>query len=203
TARFMGGVAGDAGLFSTADDLARFCQMMLNRGSLDGARVFSPLAVDYFPSPQSPIGQTDIRGLGWDIASRYSGNRGELFPKGQSYGHTGFTGTSIWIDPVSQTFVVLLANSVHPKLRPAITSVRGRLATVVAANVGYEAPPSGQPLRTGLDVMVEEQFRPFQGKRVGLITNQTGIDRNGRRNIDLMIEAGGKVVALFSPEHGI
>ncbi len=82
TARFMGGVAGDAGLFSTADDLARFCQMMLNRGELDGARVFSPLTVDYFTSPQSPVNLPDIRGLGWDIDSRYSGNRGELFPEG-------------------------------------------------------------------------------------------------------------------------
>ncbi len=203
TARFMGGVAGDAGLFSTADDLARFCQMMLNRGQLDGALVFSPLTVDYFTSPQSPADKTDIRGLGWDIDSVYSGNRGELFPKGRSYGHTGFTGTSLWIDPVSQTYVVLMANSVHPKVRPAVTSVRGRVATAVAANVGYEGPPPDQPLRTGLDVMVEQQFRPFKGKRVGLITNQTGIDRNGRRNIDLMLEAGVKVVALFSPEHGI
>lgn len=203
TARFMGGVAGDAGLFSTADDLARFCQMMLNRGELDGARIFSPLTVDYFTSPQSPIDQHDIRGLGWDIDSRYSGNRGELFPKGRSFGHTGFTGTSVWIDPVSETYVVLLSNSVHPKLRPAITSVRGRVATVVAANIGYELPPPDELVRTGLDVMAEQQFLAFKGKRVGLITNQTGIDRNGRRNIDLMLEAGVKVVALFSPEHGI
>jgi uncharacterized protein YbbC (DUF1343 family) len=77
------------------------------------------------------------------------------------------------------------------------------VATVVAANLGYEGPAPDQPLRTGLDVMVEQQFRQFKGKRVGLITNQTGIDRNGRRNIDLMLEAGVKVVALFSPEHGI
>ncbi len=203
TARFMGGVAGDAGLFSTADDLARFCQMLLNRGTLDAARVFSPLTVDYFTSPQSPVEGKDIRGLGWDIDSRYSGNRGELFPKGRSYGHTGFTGTSLWIDPVSQTFVVLLSNSVHPKLRPAVTSIRGRVATVVAANIGYEGPVPDQHVRTGLDVMEVRQFQPFQGKRVGLITNQTGIDRNGRRNIDVMIQAGVKVAALFSPEHGI
>jgi uncharacterized protein YbbC (DUF1343 family)/CubicO group peptidase (beta-lactamase class C family) len=203
TARFMGGVAGDAGLFSTADDLARFCQMMLNRGALDGARVFSPLTVDYFTSPQSPPDGKDIRGLGWDIDSRYSGNRGELFPKGRSYGHTGFTGTSIWIDPVSQTFVVLLSNSVHPHVRPAVTSVRGRVATVVAANVGYEGPTPAPSVRTGLDVMEEQQFRAFKGKRVGLITNQTGIDQNGRRNVDVIIEAGVKVVSLFSPEHGI
>ncbi|HEY3840793.1 MAG TPA: exo-beta-N-acetylmuramidase NamZ domain-containing protein [Bryobacteraceae bacterium] len=203
TARFMGGVAGDAGLFSTADDLSRFCQMMLNRGELDGVRVFQPLTVDYFTSPHSPPEQKDVRGLGWDIDSRYSGNRGELFPKGRSYGHTGFTGTSIWIDPVSQTYVILLANTVHPRVRPAMTSVRGRVATTVAANVGYEGPPPDPLLRTGLDVMVDQQFRLFQGKRVGLITNQTGIDRHGRRNIDLMLEAGVKVVALFSPEHGI
>ena len=203
TARFMGGVAGDAGLFSTADDLARFCQMMLNRGTLDTARIFSPLTVDYFTSPQSPIEGKDIRGLGWDIDSRYSGNRGELFPKGRSYGHTGFTGTSIWIDPVSQTFVILLTNSVHPHLRPAVTSVRGRVATVVAANVGYEGPAPNQRVRTGLDVLEEEQFREFKGKRVGLVTNHTGIDREGRRNVDVMLGAGIKVVALFSPEHGM
>lgn len=203
TARFMGGVAGDAGLFSTADDLARFCQMMLNRGELDGARIFSPLTVDYFTSPQSPVGMKDIRGLGWDIDSRFSGNRGELFPKGRSYGHTGFTGTSIWIDPPSETYVVLLSNSVHPKLRPAVTSVRGKVATVVAANLGYEPPVPDQAVRTGLDILVEQHFREFKGKRVGLITNHTGIDRNGRRNIDLMVEAGVKLVALFSPEHGI
>jgi uncharacterized protein YbbC (DUF1343 family)/CubicO group peptidase (beta-lactamase class C family) len=203
TARFMGGVAGDAGLFSTADDLARFCQMLLNRGELDGAHVFSPLTVDFFTSPQSPADQKDVRGLGWDIDSRFSGNRGELFPKGRSFGHTGFTGTSLWIDPASQTYVVLLANSVHPKVRPAMTTVRARVATVVAANLGYEAAPPDQPLRTGLDVMVEQQFLPFKGKRVGLITNHTGIDRHGRRNIDLMIDAGVKLTALFSPEHGI
>lgn len=203
TARFMGGVAGDAGLFSTADDLGRFAQMMLNHGELDGARVFSPLVVDYFTSPQSPVNLPDIRGLGWDIDSRFSGNRGELFPKGRSYGHTGFTGTSIWIDPVSQTYVILLANSVHPKQRPAITSIRGRVATAVAAQLGYEPPLPDQAVRTGLDVMAEQKFLPLKGKRVGLITNQTGIDRNGSRNIDLMLAAGVKVTALFSPEHGI
>jgi len=203
TARYMGGVAGDAGLFSTADDLARFCQMMLNRGNLDGAQVFHPLTVDYFTSAQSPASQKDVRGFGWDIDSRFSGNRGELFPRGRSFGHTGFTGTSLWIDPVSQTYVVLLGNSVHPNVRPAITSIRGRVATTIAANVGYQAAPPDQPLRTGLDTMVEQQFRPLQGKRVGLITNHTGIDRQGRRNIDLMVEAGVKLVALFSPEHGL
>ena len=101
TARYMGGVAGHAGLFSTADDLARFAQMMLNGGELDGVRLFSPLTVAKFTEPQTPPDQPILRGLGWDIDSPYSGNRGELFPIG-SYGHTGFTGTSIWIDPSTQ-----------------------------------------------------------------------------------------------------
>src|SRR6202040_2991670 len=103
TSRYMGGVAGHAGLFTTASDLARFAEMMLGMGELHGTRVLSPLTVRKFTSPQSPPDQPILRGLGWDIDSPYSANRGELYPIG-SYGHTGFTGTSMWIDPYSQTF---------------------------------------------------------------------------------------------------
>jgi uncharacterized protein YbbC (DUF1343 family) len=195
----MGGVAGHAGLFSTAADLARFCQMMLNGGSLDGVRLFSPLTVAKFTQPQSPPGQPILRGLGWDIDSPYSGNRGELFPIG-SYGHTGFTGTSIWLDPSTQSYVILLANSVHPDARPALTPLRAKVATIVAAALGIGR---GGATLTGLDVLVARKFQPLQGKHVGLITNQTGVDRLGRRNVDLMRAAGVPVVALFSPEHGI
>src|SRR3954467_3400793 len=135
TARNMGGIAGHAGLFSTADDLARFAQMMLNGGELNEKRVFGPLTVAKFIEPQTPPDQPILRGLGWDVDSPHSANRGELFPIG-SFGHTGFTGTSIWIDPLSKTYVILLANSVHPDLRPALTPVRAKVATIVAANVG-------------------------------------------------------------------
>jgi uncharacterized protein YbbC (DUF1343 family)/CubicO group peptidase (beta-lactamase class C family) len=197
--RAMGGVAGHAGLFSTAADLARFAQMMLNGGSLDGVRLFSPLTVEKFTAPESPPGQPTLRGLGWDIDSPYSGNRGELFPIG-SYGHTGFTGTSIWIDASTRSYVILLANSVHPDARPALTPLRAKVATIVAAALG--AGRTGATL-TGLDVLVARKFQPFQGKHVGLITNQTGVDRLGRRNVDLMRAAGVEVVALFSPEHGL
>src|SRR3954463_3119314 len=134
TARYMGGVAGHAGLFSTAADLSRFAQMMLNGGELDAVRLFNPLTVAKFTSPQTPPDQAILRGLGWDVDSPHSGNRGELFPIG-SYGHTGFTGTSMWIDPTTKTYVILLANSVHPDLRPALTPVRAKVATIVAANV--------------------------------------------------------------------
>ena len=135
TARYMGGVAGHAGLFSTADDLARFAQMMLNGGELDGVRLFNPLTVAKFTEPQTPPDQPILRGLGWDIDSPYSSNRGELFPIG-SYGHTGFTGTSIWIDPSTKSYVILLANSVHPDARPSLVPLRARVATIAAAALG-------------------------------------------------------------------
>ena len=220
--RAMGGVAGHAGMFSTAADLARFAQLMLDGGSLDGVRLFSPLTVAKFTEPQSPPDQPILRGLGWDIDSPYSGNRGELFPIG-SYGHTGFTGTSIWIDPSSKSYVILLANSVHPDARPALTPLRAKVATIVAAALGissqgvtvtgYNETLAGAGVRrqigrngatlTGLDVLVARKFSPLQGKHVGLITNHTGVDRQGRRNVDLMLAGGIKVAALLSPEHGI
>jgi len=222
TTRYMGGVAGHAGLFTTADDLARFAEMMLGLGRRGAGRVFSPLTVAKFTTPQSPPDQPILRGLGWDLDSPYSGNRGELFPLG-SYGHTGFTGASLWIDPRTDTYVILLANSVHPQRRPALTPLRGRVATAVAAALGIAAPGvsltgynetlSGAGIRravarnaqvlTGLDVLAEQRFAPLRGRRLGLITNHTGLARDGRRNLDLMLEVGLEVKALFSPEHGI
>jgi uncharacterized protein YbbC (DUF1343 family)/CubicO group peptidase (beta-lactamase class C family) len=210
TARYMGGVAGHAGVFSTADDLAKFCQMLLDGG--DG--LFSPVTIRKFTTPHTadfiqPTTKPVLRGLGWDIDSPYSGNRGELFPIG-SFGHTGFTGTSIWIDPASRTYVILLANSGHPHLRKPITPLRRQVATIAAAAVAYEpqtaigqtSPIQTSQTLTGLDVLAATGFGVLKGKRVGLITNQSGIDRLGRRNVDLMKQAGIKVVALFSPEHG-
>ncbi len=218
TTRDMGGVAGHAGLFTTAADLAKFATMMLGLGERDGVRIFSPLTVRLFTSPQSPADQPILRGYGWDISSPFSGNRGELFPAG-SYGHTGFTGTSLWMDPATNSFVILLANSVHPNRRPPITSLRGRVASMAAAGLNVDVaagsivlsqrPPAVPPaarnadVLTGLDVLVEEGFESLKGKRVGLITNHTGLSRDGRRNIDLMLAAGVKLTALFSPEHGI
>jgi Uncharacterized protein conserved in bacteria len=209
TSRFMGGVAGHAGLFSTADDLARFCEMMLGRGTRQGARIFSPVTVEKFTTPQSPLDQPILRGLGWDIDSPFSSNRGDLFPIG-SYGHTGFTGTSVWIDPYSQSYVILLTNSVHPAHRPPISSLRRRVATIAAAALGMDAGSAvhGEVARnaqvlTGLDVLEEQNFAPLKGKKIGLITNQTGLDREGRRNLDRMLAAGVQVAAVFAPEHGL
>jgi uncharacterized protein YbbC (DUF1343 family)/CubicO group peptidase (beta-lactamase class C family) len=227
-ARQMGGVAGHAGLFSTADDLSLFCKMMLAGGvAPNGKRIFAEATVRLMTSPQQAPWIPSVRGLGWDIDSAYSAPRGDLFPIG-SYGMTGFTGTEVWIDPSSQTFILFLANSVHPYGRPAISSLRGRIATVVAAKLGvadvsgaassvvsrgngavrrpYDIQGTSAPGQTltGIDVLEQENFASLAGKHVGLITNQTGVDRSGRSTIDLLAHAPGvKLVALFSPEHGI
>ena len=135
TARRMGGVAGHAGLFGTADDLARFGAMLLDGGrSAAGRAVLSPLTVGRMTRPSTPAHLQDVRGLGWDIDSRYSSNRGDLFPPG-SFGHTGFTGTSIWIDPETQTVVVFLSSRVHPDGGGDVVRLRGLVATLAAAAV--------------------------------------------------------------------
>ena len=105
TARRMGGVAGHAGLFSTGDDLAKFAQALLN----GGGGILSPMVVAKMTSPEQPPSAPVLRGFGWDIDSPFSSNRGDLLPVG-SFGHTGFTGTSLWIDPTTQTYIILLTN---------------------------------------------------------------------------------------------
>ena len=136
TARRMGGVAGHAGLFASADDLARFGAMFLDGGrSAAGRAVLSPLTVARMTRPSTPAGLRDVRGLGWDIDSRYSSNRGDLFPR-RSFGHTGFTGPSIWIDPRTRTVVVFLASRVHPDGGGDVVRLRGLVANVAAAAVG-------------------------------------------------------------------
>jgi uncharacterized protein YbbC (DUF1343 family)/CubicO group peptidase (beta-lactamase class C family) len=130
----MGGVAGHAGLFSTVDDLSIYCQMILNGGRYGSVRILSPLSVDDMIRPRlvSEAGWT--RGLGWDIDTSFSTNRGDLFPLG-SFGHTGFTGTSLWIDPASEMFVIFLSNRVHPDGKGDVGPLRGRVASIVAGAV--------------------------------------------------------------------
>ncbi len=131
TARRMGGVAGHAGVFTTAADLARYARMLLNGGELDGVRVFQPEAVRWMTSVQSPAGVSARRGIGWDIDSPFSSPRGRHFPVG-SFGHTGWTGTSVWIDPASRTFLIFLANRNHPNEGAGVGELRARLATLAA-----------------------------------------------------------------------
>jgi uncharacterized protein YbbC (DUF1343 family)/CubicO group peptidase (beta-lactamase class C family) len=223
TARYMGGVAGHAGVFSTAADLTKYAETLLNDGAFHGKQIFQPATIRKFTTPESPADQPVLRGLGWDIDSPFSSNRGELFPIG-SFGHTGYTGTSMWMDPASKTFVILLTNVVHIHHGNSLSSLRSRLATAVAAIyspnppntvaiTGYTETMSSAGVHraiarngdteTGLDVLEKETFRPLRGKRVGLITNQTGLDKDGNRNLDEMVTAKIKVTAVFSPEHGL
>ncbi len=132
TARRMQGVAGHAGLFSTAHDLSIFVRMLLNGGEYNGVRILSPLAVDRMISPSTPENERNVRGLGWDMDSSYSSNRGELLPLG-SFGHTGWTGTSLWIDPATRMFVVFLSNRNHPDGKGDVTPLRARVATIAAS----------------------------------------------------------------------
>src|SRR6266481_2465533 len=130
----MSGVAGHAGLFSTADDLAIFCQMILKGGTYNGVRILSPMGVATMTRPRVVAENGSARGLGWDMATSYSTNKGDLFPLG-SFGHTGFTGTSMWIDPASDSFVIFLSNRVHPNGKGDVGSLRGRIASIVASSV--------------------------------------------------------------------
>ena len=235
----MGGVAGHAGLFSTADDLAVYSQMILNGGQYRGVRILSPMTVAEMTRPRLVSDQGWTRGLGWDINTSYSSNRGDLFPLG-SFGHTGFTGTSIWIDPASEMFVIFLSNRVHPDGKGDVGPLRGRVASIVAGAVTdpvavsraqtelshyYEQVIKGEtaftdsrpgvPARnpgetadvkvlTGIDVLERDGFKQLAGLRIGLVTNHTGRDREGKETIDVLKQAPGvRLVVLFSPEHGI
>jgi SSS family transporter len=267
SARRMGGVAGHAGVFSTAGDIALFGQALLDR--LAGRASDFPLgqaALKLMTQPEQPStaaggatiftedGKTTTgvaaRGFGWDINSAFSRPRGEVFPIG-SFGHTGFTGTSLWMDPASDTVVVLLSNAIHPRGAPPISTLRGQVATAAARALGLKGtedaalpseveaqssgstqmglhseskdsfPPCGQgeacPTYTGIDVLERTHFaalvpvaaRHNNRLRLGLLTNQTGLDSKGRRTVDILFNdapravPGVSLTTLFSPEHGL
>jgi len=218
TAYRMNGVAGHAGLFSTADDLAIFARMLLNGGSLNGVRILSRHSVKQMTIPQSPPGK--LRGLGWDIGAPFAANREQLIPVG-SYGHRGYTGTLLWIDPVSQTCVIVLSNRVHPHGKGDAGPLRRGILSIVSAGLAsgsdqqiraarpelaaWQALPEiAAKVASGLDVLVAENFASLQGLRVGVITNQTGIDAKGIHIVELLKQAPGmKLAAIFSPEHGM
>ena len=227
TARRMGGVAGHAGLFSTADDLSKFAQEMLS-----GHKILIRVSIEKMSTPQQPGNAASLRGLGWDIDSPFASNRGELLPVG-SFGHTGFTGTSLWIDPVTDTYIILLTNAVHPRGGKSVVSLRSRVATAtvqaldltvseqaklrLARITGYnESVMASRRLdtrngevKTGIDVLEAHSFHelhadPAHPIKIGLVTNQTGVDSEDHRTIEVLAHASGiQLTTIFSPEHGI
>lgn len=220
TAFRMGGVAGHAGLFGSADDLARFARAMLNGGSLDDVRILRADTVAAMLTPQSPSAPEGWRGLGWKLEAPLVANRDTLPPLG-AMSHTGYTGTAIWIDPVSRRFLVALSNRVYPDGKGDAGPLRSQLAETLAATqapleasdiaaaqpqlASYVAAPSiPATVSTGIDVLEQEKFAPIAGLRIGLITNQTGVDGAGRRTFDILRAAPQvRLAALFSPEHGL
>jgi uncharacterized protein YbbC (DUF1343 family) len=222
----MGGMAGHAGLFSTADDLATLAEALL-----DGSSILSPLMIEKMTTPQQPPTSQVLRGFGWDIDSPFSSPRGDLLPVG-SFGHTGFTGTSLWIDPTTRTYIIILSNAVHPRGKGSAIALRSKIATAVAAALpltvtendelrwksitGYnDAETAARRLavrngtvQTGIDLLEAHSFDLLRGttakKKIGLLTNQTGMDSQGRRTIDVLSQAPGvSLDAIFSPEHGV
>ena len=235
TARRMGGVAGHAGLFSTAADLAKYAQALIDGINAKPQRkqFLKSLTITKATRPEQPPDATSLRGLGWDIDSAFSSNRGELLPIG-SFGHTGFTGTSIWIDPYTNTYVILLTNAVHPHVGHSVVALRSKVANVVAtvldlgkelhgknpllAITGYNEAAAGSrrmayrnaTVLNGIDVLEANHFLQLKPaaegaapRKIGLLTNQSGLDASGRRTIDVLNAVPGlKLSALFAPEHG-
>ena len=224
TAHRMGGVAGNAGVFSTADDLAILAQALLDGGRFSRGQILSPRTVEDMILPQSSPEKIPWRGLGWVIHSPspfpQGANWSEWLPPG-SFGHKGYTGTLIWIDPVSRTYLIVLTNRVYPGGKGDQENLRDQVFSIVTQAVGRATPASlaglpvtpqsggpsrGAPsrVRTGIEFLAAQNFAPLAGKRVGLITNQTGRDSSGRRTIDLLYAAPKvKLKAIFTPEHGL
>ncbi|MCC7474066.1 MAG: DUF1343 domain-containing protein [Pirellulales bacterium] len=244
----MGGIAGHAGLFSTAHDLAIYATMMLGQGRYGDTRVLSAAAVAEMTRPRDVDGHR--RGLGWDMRSLYSRNRGELMSD-RAFGHGGFTGTAMWIDPALDLYVIFLGDRLHPDGEGEVNELAGRIGAMACAAIEpgrpQQAPnrpalapqrellrdrrdrvnrwhngaqriqgePSPSPslrgrgtdagrVRLGIDVLAADDFQLLRGKRVGLITNQTGLDSQRVSTIERLHQAKDvKLVALFSPEHGI
>ncbi len=203
----LGGIAGHAGLFSTADDLTRYATMMLNGGRLGDVEILKPETFQLMTTAvEVPRGR---RALGWDARTGYSSNRGDLMSS-KAFGHGGFTGTGIWIDPELNLFVLFLSNRVHPDGKGLVNPLIGRIGTIAGAALTVNAPrPGHQPVSksanvlNGIDVLQRDGFASLKGRKVGLITNHTGLNRDGVSTVKLLHEAPDvKLVTLFSPEHG-
>lgn len=221
----MGGVAGHAGLFSTADDVSRFARMMLGGGSLGGVRILRPGTIAEMTSPQPPWNDKSRHGLAWALDAPLSDRR-ETVHRGP-YGHLGYTGTALWIDPVTKIYCILLTNRVHPKGLGDVAALRAEIKAAVfwsrettANDQVHGRTPGGAndwsrqipqlenggrgTMQTGIDVLRDENYASLSGLRIGLITNHTGRDGAGRRTIGLLHQAPGvRLKAIFSPEHGL
>jgi uncharacterized protein YbbC (DUF1343 family)/CubicO group peptidase (beta-lactamase class C family) len=225
TARRMGAGAGHAGLFSTADDLSIFCRMLLNGGILAQTRILSLETIDTIMSPSTPLNNGLVRGLGWNIDITFDERQKKRVPL--PVDHSGFTGTKLWLDPVSGLYIVFLSNRLHPNGKGDVFDLREHIITIAAnfaagrtrpaeSATGVKAAslrrPNGDSEKaerrgqvfSGLDVLRAEAFDRIRGGKIGLLTNHTGQARDGASTIDLLYNSDNvQLISLFSPEHGI
>jgi uncharacterized protein YbbC (DUF1343 family) len=200
----LGGVAGHAGLFSTADDLAIYARAILGGGTVDGRRLLAPASTATMIAPYDVPG--GVRALGWSVENQWRGDG--LSPR--AVGHFGWTGTALWIDPEKDLFTVVLTNRVHPDGKGDAKPLVQRINTLAAHTIGPavgrsdDCPDRVDDVRTGIDVLRDERFERLRGAHVGLITNASGRARDGSSTVDLLRGAPGvKLAALFTPEHGL
>lgn len=208
-AYLLGGIAGHAGLFSTASDLAIYAQMMVQRGTYDQQQFLRPETFAAMTAAyEVPRGK---RGFGWDKRSGFSSNRGATMTDA-AFGHGGFTGTAIWIDPELELFVIFLSNRLHPDGKGNVNPLAGKIGTIAAdcAIAARDQTPSSlaagdtATVRFGIDQLQANQFKPLDQAKVGLITNHTGVNAAGTTTSSILAAAENvDLIALFSPEHGI
>jgi uncharacterized protein YbbC (DUF1343 family)/CubicO group peptidase (beta-lactamase class C family) len=229
----LGGVAGNAGLFSTAQDLSRYARMLLSGGTLDGARVLSAATIATMTAPEHS--GDSLRALGWDVHSHYSRLRGQLLSE-RAFGHGGFTGVSLWVDPGQDLFVIFLSSRLHPDGRgyviPLVGAITDQIVQQLQAAGGTRAPlaapeptPSAAkgsaslppadhtqlcnpatraPLATGIDVLRADGFSELAGRKVGLVVNNASRARDGTPTFELFrAQTKLQLKALFAPEHGL
>jgi uncharacterized protein YbbC (DUF1343 family)/CubicO group peptidase (beta-lactamase class C family) len=204
----LGGVAGHAGLFSTTHDLSLYAISMLRTIHGPATRdILSPATLDKMT--RGYLVPNGLRGLGWDKRSGFSVNRGDLFSE-KAFGHGGFTGTVLWIDPGTDLFFIFLSNRVHPDGKGLVNPLAGKIANQAVQCFGdlhakdkTVASLGRNSVRNGIDVLESQAFGLLQGQRVGLITNHTGRNLEGLNTVTVLSKAPGvKLAALFSPEHG-
>jgi uncharacterized protein YbbC (DUF1343 family) len=206
----LGGVAGHAGLFSTARDLSRFAQAWLKKAHTGGASLASPATIDAFRAPHDLPG--GLRTLGWDMMSSLSKQRGAGF-SWHAFGHGGFTGTALWLDPEAGFFVLFLSNRVHPRGKGGVQELVAQLGTLAARVVAAPPPPLAveapcdrgtSEVLAGIDVLRAQGFASLKGKRVALLANGAARAKDGTRTIELLSRAPGvELVRVFTPEHGV
>lgn len=200
----LGGVSGNAGVFSTARDLARFCRMLLGKGRLGDVRILSEQSVEKMTTAHL-TGPDEVRGLGWWLEPKRRVLK-QYRKVERRFGHGGFTGTALWVDPFADLFVVVLSNRVHPEgktasITPLVEEIIDTAKRAIPAILPLESESS--PILLGIDVLRRNGFAQLAGARVGLISNTSGRARDGMLTRDLLFSATNvNLVALFSPEHG-